>query len=60
VSRNELNFAAEHCRLQEERLAAFREYIVDAHEGYFPKRSHLVEFEAAFLDEMVCSIGGAG
>src|SRR3989442_5340930 len=36
------NFAAEHRRLQHERIAAFREYIADVHEGRFPERSHLV------------------
>ena len=53
------NFAAEHRRLQQERLAAFREYIADVQEGRFPERGHLVEMEAPFLDEVVRSIGGA-
>ena len=53
------NFAAEHRRLQQERLAAFREYIADVQEGRFPERSHLVEMEAPFLDEVVRSIGSA-
>ncbi len=53
------NFAAEHRRLQQERLAAFREYIADVQEGRFPECSHLVEMEAPFLDEVVRSIGGA-
>src|SRR5436190_8120383 len=35
------NFAAEHHRLQQERIAAFREYIADVHESRFPERSHL-------------------
>ena len=47
------NFAAEHRRLQQERLAAFREYIADVREGRFPERSHLVEMEAPLLDEVV-------
>ena len=51
------NFAAEHRRLQHERLAAFREYIADVHEGRFPKRGHLVEMEGPFLDEVVRSLG---
>jgi len=51
------NFAAEHRRLQQERIAAFREYIADVHEGRFPERSHLVEMEAPLLDEAVRSIG---
>ncbi|MFN0068297.1 MAG: 3-methyl-2-oxobutanoate hydroxymethyltransferase [Limisphaerales bacterium] len=52
------NFAAEHRRLQQERLAAFREYIADVHEGRFPGRSNLVEMEAPFLDEVVRKLGG--
>ena len=50
------NFAAEHARLQQERLAAFREYIADVHAGRFPERSHLVEMEALLLDEVVRSL----
>ena len=46
------NFLAEHRRLQSERIAAFREYIADVNEGRFPERSHLVEMEAKFLDEV--------
>jgi 3-methyl-2-oxobutanoate hydroxymethyltransferase len=53
------NFAEEHRRLQQERVAAFREYIADVDAGRFPARSHLVEMEAPFLDEVVRSIGGA-
>ena len=53
------NFAAEYRRLQQERIAAFREYIADVQEGRFPERCHLVEMEAPFLDEVVRSIGGA-
>ena len=52
------NFAAEHHRLQHERLAAFREYIADVQEGRFPERGHLVEMDAPLLDEVVRSIGG--
>jgi 3-methyl-2-oxobutanoate hydroxymethyltransferase len=52
------NFAAEHARLQLERLAAFREYIADVNEGRFPERGHLVEMEAPFLDEVVRSLSG--
>ena len=59
VSLGELHFAAEHRRLHQERLAAFREYIADVNEGRFPERSHLVEMEAPFLDEVVRSLGGA-
>ena len=39
--------------------SAFREYIPDVNEGRFPERSHLVEMEAPFLDEVVRSLGGS-
>ena len=54
------DFAAEHRRLQQERIAAFSEYIADVREGRFPARSHLVEMEGALMDEVVRSIGDAG
>src|SRR5215218_6976810 len=44
------NFAAEHRRLQQERIGAFREYIADVREGRFPERSHLVEMEPTLLE----------
>ncbi len=47
------NFAAEHRRLQAERVAAFQEYIADVREGRFPERGHLVEMDGAVLDEVV-------
>jgi 3-methyl-2-oxobutanoate hydroxymethyltransferase len=53
------DFAAEHRRLQAERIAAFREYIADVQEGRFPERGHLVEMETALLDEVVRETGGA-
>jgi 3-methyl-2-oxobutanoate hydroxymethyltransferase len=53
------NFAAEHRRMQQERIAAFREYIADVQEGRFPGRAHLVEMEAPLLAEVVHSLGGA-
>ena len=51
------NFAAEHRRLQQERLAAFREYVADVNEGRFPERSHLVEMDASCLEEVVREVG---
>ena len=50
------NFLAENRRLQQERIAAFKEYIADVKEGRFPERSHLVEMDAQLLDEVVRSI----
>ncbi|HEY0552533.1 MAG TPA: 3-methyl-2-oxobutanoate hydroxymethyltransferase [Verrucomicrobiae bacterium] len=54
------NFLAEHRRLQEERIAAFREYIADVKEGRFPERSHLVEMDEELLDEAVRTMAGHG
>ena len=53
------NFATEHRRLQNERIAAFREFIADVKEERFPERCHLVEMEGPLLDEVVRSITGA-
>jgi 3-methyl-2-oxobutanoate hydroxymethyltransferase len=36
------NFAAEHERLQRERIAAFTEFRRDVETGAFPERRHLV------------------
>ena len=52
------NFADEHRRLQQERIAAFKEYIADVQESRFPDRSHLVEMEAACLEEVVRALTG--
>jgi 3-methyl-2-oxobutanoate hydroxymethyltransferase len=54
------NFLAEHRRLQEERIAAFTEYVADVKDGRFPERCHLVEMEPALLEEAVRSITTAG
>ncbi|MFN0067920.1 MAG: 3-methyl-2-oxobutanoate hydroxymethyltransferase [Limisphaerales bacterium] len=53
------NFAAEHRRLQAERVAAFREYVADVQAGRFPERGHLVEMEGAVLEEVMRSVGAA-
>ena len=50
------NFLAEHRRLQEERIAAFREYIADVNEGRFPEPGHLVEMDSKLLDDVVRSV----
>jgi 3-methyl-2-oxobutanoate hydroxymethyltransferase len=50
------DFAAEHRRLQQERISAFREYIADVHAGRFPERSHLVEMEGAVLEEVMRAV----
>lgn len=41
------NFRAELDRLQQERIAAFGEYIADVQEGRFPEETHLVSMEEA-------------
>jgi 3-methyl-2-oxobutanoate hydroxymethyltransferase len=51
-------FAEEYRRLQNERIAAFREYIADVHESRFPEQRNLVEMEASLLDEVIGSVGG--
>lgn len=44
------NFAAERDRLQEERIAAYREYIADVTSGAFPESRHTVEIPEDDLD----------
>ena len=53
------NFSEEYRRLQQERIAAFSEYIADVNAGRFPERSNLVEMDAKLLDEVMQSPGGA-
>jgi 3-methyl-2-oxobutanoate hydroxymethyltransferase len=52
------NFAAEHRRLQQERIAAFSEYIADVQTGRFPERCHLVEMKEELLEQVVRSLSG--
>jgi 3-methyl-2-oxobutanoate hydroxymethyltransferase len=47
------NFAAEHRRLQQERIAAFREYIADVQDQRFPQPSNLIQMEDARLQEVI-------
>lgn len=44
------NFAAEYDRLQEERVAAFKEFVADVHTGAYPKDSHIVATDPAELE----------
>lgn len=46
------NFAAEHDRLQAERVAAYQEYIADVVTGAFPERRHIVELDAQALRDV--------
>jgi len=50
------HFAAEHRRLQQERLAAFREYIADVTAGQFPDGGNLVEMEGDLLEMVMKSV----
>jgi 3-methyl-2-oxobutanoate hydroxymethyltransferase len=52
------DFAAEHRRLQQERIAAFSEYIADVRDGGFPQRSNLVEMDEQLLEEVVRELDG--
>lgn len=46
------NFAAEYDRLQQERVAAYRENIADVQTGAFPEDRHIVMMEQAVLRDV--------
>lgn len=50
------DFAAEHRRLQEERIAAFGEYISDVKEGAFPQAENLLSMDEELLKEVIESV----
>lgn len=50
------NFRKEYERLQQERLAAFREYADDVKSRRFPTSSHLVQMDAATLTAAIAAI----
>ncbi|MCF3638883.1 3-methyl-2-oxobutanoate hydroxymethyltransferase [Rhizobium sp. TRM95111] len=52
------NFAAEFERLQQERVAAFREYAADVRSGAYPEKAHLVAIEAAELRAFLDALPG--
>jgi 3-methyl-2-oxobutanoate hydroxymethyltransferase len=52
------NFLKEHQRLQQERVAAFKEYAEDVKSGRFPEKRHLVNMDDAEFKEAVASIEG--
>jgi 3-methyl-2-oxobutanoate hydroxymethyltransferase len=54
------NFLQEHQRLQQERVAAFKEYAEDVNSGRFPEKRHLVAMDEAAFKEAVASIEGNG
>jgi 3-methyl-2-oxobutanoate hydroxymethyltransferase len=51
------NFAAEYERLQQERVAAFKEFIADVETGAYPAPQHAVPIEDAEFARFEASIG---
>ncbi len=47
------NFAAEYERLQQERVAAFREFVADVRTGDYPAPQHEVPMDEEVFDEVV-------
>jgi 3-methyl-2-oxobutanoate hydroxymethyltransferase len=54
------NFRKEYERLQNERIAAFKEYAADVIGGRFPQAGNLVSIDDAVFKEVVDSIEGKG
>src|SRR5712672_2374387 len=54
------SFLKEYQRLQDERIAAFKEYAEDVKSGRFPEASHLVAMDEAVFQEAVQAIEGNG
>lgn len=50
------DFRAEYARLQEERIAAFREYVADVESGAYPEDRHLVRMSAEELEKFMDGI----
>ena len=50
------DFSAEYRRLQDERVAAFREYVAEVSDGSFPTEKHLIEMDEAELRALQDSI----
>jgi 3-methyl-2-oxobutanoate hydroxymethyltransferase len=53
------DFRVEFARLQEERIAAFREYVADVESGAYPEDRHLVHMPTAELNKFLDGIGRA-
>jgi 3-methyl-2-oxobutanoate hydroxymethyltransferase len=54
------NFAEEYRRLQQERIAAFGEYVADVNEGRFPQAGHLLEMDPAVLEQLKAFVAVGG
>jgi 3-methyl-2-oxobutanoate hydroxymethyltransferase len=54
------NFRQEYQRLQDERIAAFKEYAADVKSGRFPEARHLVAMDQSAFKEAVAAIESAG
>jgi 3-methyl-2-oxobutanoate hydroxymethyltransferase len=50
------NFLKEHQRLQQERIAAFKEYADDVTSGRFPEKRHLVAIDDAAFKDAIATI----
>jgi len=51
------NFAAEFDRLQEERVAAFREFVADCDSRAYPEERHIVRMDPAELERFMSELG---
>lgn len=52
------DFASEYARLQDERVAAFREFAADVQSGAFPAEGHVVAMHDGAFDAFLDGIGG--
>jgi 3-methyl-2-oxobutanoate hydroxymethyltransferase len=52
------NFYKEYQRLQDERIAAFKEYAADVKGGRFPEAGHLVSMDEAVFQQAIAAIEG--
>ena len=52
------DFKAEHDRLQQERIAAFREYMADVDSGQFPAQSNLIDMDQERLEKIKAAVNG--
>jgi 3-methyl-2-oxobutanoate hydroxymethyltransferase len=50
------DFAAEYARLQDERVAAFSEFVADVHSGSYPEARHVVDADRAELQRFLAML----